>query len=312
MDMQPVGADEQETEDFPADKPAHALEQNDQVTVELSLLCFGSDLDLVPYWRSGPDEGRKITLDNLRRVSVETNKAVSHFAAARTGRNFQRYAQVINQHSTGRKSNAIARLTTGAVPILNDGKILLVLSKKSGWVLPKGGWENDETLEEGAIREVFEEAGVIGLLGPPFPSITYETKKARKRRFASEASSITENSFSDTPLSDTELSLGEVPVLPISTTDGTNNGLNGILEYDQSQPKPSDIKQHSHNHMTLFPLYVQQVFDVWPELDRSRRAFSIDQAEDFLAHRPEYLAVLQAVKESNLHRVCSRSTKVNV
>jgi 8-oxo-dGTP pyrophosphatase MutT (NUDIX family) len=28
------------------------------------------------------------------------------------------------------------------------------------WVFPKGGWENDESLEEAARRETLEEAGV--------------------------------------------------------------------------------------------------------------------------------------------------------
>jgi diphosphoinositol-polyphosphate diphosphatase len=29
------------------------------------------------------------------------------------------------------------------------------------WVFPKGGWENDESLEEAARRETLEEAGVV-------------------------------------------------------------------------------------------------------------------------------------------------------
>ncbi|KAK4787855.1 hypothetical protein SAY86_011688 [Trapa natans] len=33
-----------------------------------------------------------------------------------------------------------------------------------GLLFPKGGWENDETVEEAAIREAIEEAGVKGEL----------------------------------------------------------------------------------------------------------------------------------------------------
>lgn len=304
MNMKPSGSDDHKTEDSPINLNACSEKQKDQIIVELSSLCFGSDLDLVPYWQFGLSEANKLTLDNLRHVSVKTNKTVSQLAVPRTGRDFQRYAQVIYpDNNVHRKGTARARLTTGAIPILNDGRILLVSSRKTGWVLPKGGWENDESLEEGAIREVFEEAGVIGLLGPPFPSITHETKKTRKRRLAFETSSHTESSFSDTPLRDTEQSPGELA--PMSRSED-RKGVNSRL-----QPKASDIQQHSHNQMAIFPLYVQHVFGEWPESDRSRRAFSIEQAEGFLAQRPEYLAVLTAVKENNLHCVCSRSTKVN-
>jgi diphosphoinositol-polyphosphate diphosphatase len=37
-------------------------------------------------------------------------------------------------------------------------------------------------MEESAIRETFEEAGVLGILGPRLTEIEYETRKAKKRR----------------------------------------------------------------------------------------------------------------------------------
>ncbi|KAL3819701.1 hypothetical protein ACJIZ3_005606 [Penstemon smallii] len=82
---------------------------------------------------------------------------------ARTGRHQQRYE---NGH----------RLIAGCIPfkyrdVERDGgdtseKIVEVLMINStsgpGLLFPKGGWENDETAEEAAVREAIEEAGVRG------------------------------------------------------------------------------------------------------------------------------------------------------
>ncbi|XP_061346532.1 nudix hydrolase 16, mitochondrial-like [Gastrolobium bilobum] len=82
---------------------------------------------------------------------------------ARTGRHQQRYEDGY-------------RLVAGCVPFrYKDGndcgdscseKIVEVLminsSSGPGLLFPKGGWENDETVEEAAVREAIEEAGVRG------------------------------------------------------------------------------------------------------------------------------------------------------
>jgi len=51
-----------------------------------------------------------------------------------------------------------------AVPLARNRFFLDILTVGAGrrdeWILPKGGWESFETLHEGAIREVLEEAGV--------------------------------------------------------------------------------------------------------------------------------------------------------
>ncbi|KAE9375406.1 hypothetical protein N431DRAFT_463489 [Stipitochalara longipes BDJ] len=70
---------------------------------------------------------------------------------SRTGRSKQRY------------NESGDRLVAGVVP-LNEAKthVLLIQStRRHGWVLPKGGWESDESCTEAAQREAWEEAGIV-------------------------------------------------------------------------------------------------------------------------------------------------------
>ncbi|KAI9496974.1 hypothetical protein BDB00DRAFT_757454 [Zychaea mexicana] len=67
---------------------------------------------------------------------------------ARTGRETQLYS------ADGVRQVAVA------IPIdPSTNKVLVITSSKHAnvWVLPKGGWENDETQEECAKRETYEE-----------------------------------------------------------------------------------------------------------------------------------------------------------
>lgn len=71
---------------------------------------------------------------------------------ARTGRDKQRYG------------DQGERLVAGIVPLSSTRqKVLLIQStRRNGWVIPKGGWEMDEqTAEDAACREAWEEAGII-------------------------------------------------------------------------------------------------------------------------------------------------------
>ena len=116
----------------------------------------------------------------LRSASDRMNSIVSLRKTSRQGRLTQRWV-------TDPDTANVIRLTTGCVPILQDGKILFVsASRKAEWIIPKGGWEKDETMEESAVRECFEEAGVLGVLGPKLNEIQYETRKAKKRRLEQE------------------------------------------------------------------------------------------------------------------------------
>ena len=55
--------------------------------------------------------------------------------------------------------------------------VLLVQSNsRKGWVLPKGGWENDEaTAQEAASREAWEEAGIVC-------KVNYDLGKIQEKR----------------------------------------------------------------------------------------------------------------------------------
>lgn len=48
------------------------------------------------------------------------------------------------------------------MPLNADLSLVLLIqsTRRKGWVLPKGGWESDETCQEAASREAWEEAGI--------------------------------------------------------------------------------------------------------------------------------------------------------
>lgn len=50
-------------------------------------------------------------------------------------------------------------LSTGGV-VIKGNKVLMLKKKNGSWVLPKGRVEQKETLEDAAVREVWEETGI--------------------------------------------------------------------------------------------------------------------------------------------------------
>jgi diphosphoinositol-polyphosphate diphosphatase len=85
---------------------------------------------------------------------------------------WERKEYVLPKSSEHPKANSFAtaagyntageRLVAGVVPLSEDLNYVLLIqsTRRKGWVLPKGGWESDETCDQAASREAWEEAGI--------------------------------------------------------------------------------------------------------------------------------------------------------
>jgi len=156
--------------------------------------AFSSDelhLDTTHQHHSKATSEANINNNNIKPPppDEDLNAKVALRKISRQGRSSQRWFNSNDSIAGQSESGGCPpiRLVTGCVPILQDGRIMFVSSsRKPAWILPKGGWESDEKMEESAVRECFEEAGCLGTLGPALTSIVYETRKAKKRRLEQE------------------------------------------------------------------------------------------------------------------------------
>lgn len=79
----------------------------------------------------------------------------------------------------------LVRAAGGAVWRRRDGGLEVVLVHRpryDDWSLPKGKVDPGETDEEAAVREVEEEAGVVGRLGPELATTTYLDRSGKHKR----------------------------------------------------------------------------------------------------------------------------------
>lgn len=247
------------------------------------------------------------------------NKSMLLRTQSRHGRENQRWLTEADTHQR-------VRLVTGCVPILKGGRILFVsASRKPEWILPKGGWEQDETMEESAIREAYEEAGVLGTLGSALAPIQYETRKSKKRRremaeLLRKCNSPDDGAhdgskdalYNSAPLATDAFPKSQVPDAELKVTPPAHSILsdavvNRIRESkpkawsDETSSNASDSSSYSFVKMTLFPLYVSEVRDSWPESSRFRKIVCIDEAIEMLESREELRSALIQVKERGLH-----------
>jgi 8-oxo-dGTP pyrophosphatase MutT (NUDIX family) len=265
------------------------------------------------------------------REGIDMNTRVLRRETSRQGRETQRWV-------THENTQQAIRLVTGCVPILSNGNILFVsASRKSEWILPKGGWENDETMEESAVRETYEEAGVVGFLGPRLNEVCYEARKSRKRRLEIEelkkekadflpveSESNSEktaslhsplyNDHSVAPLENSSLQgkaeshVSFFDTEPVMMSDAVVARLRGSAAKisDETSSIASDSSFYSHVKMTLFPLYITEIMETWPESGRIRKAVDIDEAINMMESRSEFHTILLEVKARGLHLVHQR------
>lgn len=237
---------------------------------------------------------------------------------SRQGRSLQRW---LIHSPTG----DLVRQVAGTVPITRDGRIILVsASRKTEWILPKGGWDTDETKEECAVRETFEEGGLLGRLGGCLDPIDYERKKAKKRRLdggnrgnAEEKLMVGGDKIDLKQSADIEGRKREgcmlLRQLPSKCAKMTENGTSRPNEEVLSLPvEPGsadsvsiDPKNYAFVRMLLFPLYVTTVKSDWPEKGRLRKLVDIDEAISIMESqkRPYFKRGLEMIKERGLHQL---------
>lgn len=208
-----------------------------------------------------------------------------------------------------------------------------------------------------ALRETYEEGGILGILGPQLKIIDFETRKAKKRRleleslrkkceFSKSPNSLTPQSKHGAFTTSSAASLQSISSTYHSEDDMQGSGHsrdhnhNGVDVVSEIPPSTSTdfnvtkIKQNVHEvrnvvadrpdadavsvssaasfkssvsiscdhcRLNMFPLYVLEVREHWPESGRARKIVDIDTAIGMMTSRPEFHQVLLEVKEKGYH-----------
>ena len=95
-------------------------------------------------------------------VHVDPNRPIYAVQPRRSSRHLQARVGREKQRYDG-KIRLLACIVVSRRPVDSSAdEFLLISSSKHStqWILPKGGWETDESIVESAVREADEEAGV--------------------------------------------------------------------------------------------------------------------------------------------------------
>jgi len=310
-----------------------SLKKEAMTTEELSQFLLSPSLVREISSNDGEDNSRDIVDSQSLTLSSDSEGSTgdklnaltkSRPSQSRQGRTQQRW-------EIDSETNQRIRLVTGCVPILSDGRILFVsANRKAEWILPKGGWERDEDMGESAIREAFEEAGVLGHLGPKLSAVKYETRKAKKRRQENEEMQRTMNLSSENQRNkNPKLPSTMMPspskerrqesraasskekvtftvsdsILPDAVVEKIRGSNLNRRSDDVSSVASDSSALYLLVKMTLFPLYVTSIQDDWPESGRFRKCMDIDEGIKMFLSREEFRSVLLEVKRKQLHLV---------
>jgi len=92
---------------------------------------------------------------------------------------------------------------------------------------------------------------------------------------------------------------------------GEEGGRKIIVENSLLPPASSKCTSPTDNNSTpsstsrirmyMYPLYVLEVRETWPENGRARKAVDIDTAIEMVSERPEFQRVLLEIKEKGYH-----------
>ncbi|RLN95216.1 hypothetical protein BBJ28_00020180 [Nothophytophthora sp. Chile5] len=107
--------------------------------------------------------------------AADKTRLASRLLQSRVGRDKQRY-------------DGATRLLACIVVMRRQqecDEFLLISSSKhpTQWILPKGGWESDESIVECALREVDEEAGVTGDVVGALGALDFSSQQGKPCRF---------------------------------------------------------------------------------------------------------------------------------
>jgi len=233
--------------------------------------------------------------------AAHASKLLQQQSSSRQGRSLQRWLV----HS---RTEELVRQVAGCVPITRDGRIILVSAgRKEEWILPKGGWDADETKVECAARETYEEAGLLGLLGGCLDPVDYESTKAKKRRL----NAISRGKTAAVVLAPLPCSKrARTEPKPSSASPGPPIDVIKLPSRAASSasPTPASIPSvkptsHSYVRMFLFPMYVTCVKEEWPEGGRLRKLVTIDEAIEIMEKekRKYFKRGLEMVRDRGLH-----------